>query len=156
MKRSEIRPEFVESAPAQLIDGVLYISDRFRTALHKCCCGCGREVVTPLNPAKWSYIQQGNLVTLKPSIGNWSFECRSHYHIIRNKVVWGQTFTTRQIATVKARDARDRQSYIFNCNKAKANAPAICSKWPACVPKTTTCITLALNAMRRWWEASKR
>lgn len=119
MRRTTIIPEFVESAPQDLQDGVIYISDRFRTALHKCCCGCGREVVTPLNPAGWSYYREGKSITLKPSIGNWSFPCMSHYLIIRNEVVWAETMSSNQIARVKARDARDQEAYIKRCNQKK-------------------------------------
>lgn len=119
MRRTTIIPEFVESAPQDLQDGVIYISDRFRTALHKCCCGCGREVVTPLNPAGWEYYLDGRSITLKPSIGNWSFPCKSHYLIIRNKVVWAETMSAQQITRVKARDARDQEAYIKHCNEEK-------------------------------------
>jgi len=119
MRRKAIIPEFVESAPQDLQDGVIYISDRFRTALHKCCCGCGREVVTPLNPAGWSYYRQGQSVSLKPSIGNWSFPCKSHYLIINNEVIWMETMSAQQIARVKARDARDQEAYIKRCNEEK-------------------------------------
>lgn len=119
MRRTTIIPEFVESAPQELQDGVIYISDRFRTALHKCCCGCGREVVTPLNPAGWSYYREGRAITLKPSIGNWSFPCKSHYLIIKNEVVWVETMSAQQIARVKARDARDQEAYIKRCNEEK-------------------------------------
>lgn len=114
-----MKVQFVESAPRPLNDGVLYISDRFHTALHKCCCGCGREVVTPLNPAGWSYRRDGGTVTLKPSIGNWSFPCKSHYLIIRNEVVWARSMSVQQIAQVKAKDAKDRQHYIAHSNAAK-------------------------------------
>lgn len=119
MRRTTIIPEFVESAPQDLQDGVIYISDRFRTALHKCCCGCGREVVTPLNPAGWAYHRDGRSITLKPSIGNWSFPCKSHYLIIRNEVVWAETMSAQQIARVKVRDALDQEEYIKRCNKEK-------------------------------------
>ena len=119
MRRTAIIPEFVESAPQELQDGVIYISDRFRTALHKCCCGCSREVVTPLNPVAWSYIREGETVTFQPSIGNWSFPCKSHYLIIKNEVVWIGTMSARQIARVKARDARDQNAYIKRCNQEK-------------------------------------
>ena len=112
MSNQTIRPEFVESAPRQLTDGVIYISDHFRTALHKCCCGCGKEVVTPLNPAGWSYFMKDGKVTLKPSIGNWSFPCKSHYLIVQNKVVWAGTMSDEKIAQVKARDTRDQEAYI--------------------------------------------
>lgn len=119
MRRTTIIPEFVESAPQDLQEGVIYISDRFRTALHKCCCGCGREVVTPLNPAGWTYNRDGRSITLKPSIGNWSFPCKSHYLIIKNEVVWAETMSAQQIARVKARDARDQEAYIKRCNEEK-------------------------------------
>lgn len=119
MRQQSISPEFVESAPKELLDGVIYISDRFRTALHKCCCGCGREVVTPLNPAGWSYHREGSTVTIKPSIGNWSFPCKSHYLIIRNKVVWAEAMSSGQIARVKKKDARDQDAYIKRCNQEK-------------------------------------
>jgi hypothetical protein len=38
----------VNSISAVLVPGVIYISERYATAVHLCCCGCGYEVVTPL------------------------------------------------------------------------------------------------------------
>lgn len=148
MAEQFIRPMFVESAPAQLADGVLYISDRFHTALHKCCCGCGREVVTPLNPAGWRYIREGQAITLKPSIGNWSFPCKSHYLIIRNRVVWAATMSAREIAHVKARDARDQAAYIARTNEEKRQqndraTEATLWSW----------ILQQVAALRRWWSS---
>lgn len=144
MRRKTITPEFVGSAPRELRDGVIYISDRFRTALHKCCCGCGREVVTPLNPAGWSYVQEGETVTFKPSIGNWSFPCKSHYLIIRNQIVWAETMSARQIARVKARDARDQEEYIRRCNQAKLAEFKLRS--------SSSWLSQLLAALRRWWS----
>ena len=119
MRTQTVKVEFVESAPRPLSEGVLYISDRFRIALHLCCCGCGNEVVTPLNPAGWSYKREAGTVTLKPSIGNWSFPCRSHYLIIRNEVVWAKPMSAQQIAMVKAKDARDKKALIDRGNASK-------------------------------------
>lgn len=121
MRTQRVKVEFVESAPRPLSEGVLYISDRFLTALHLCCCGCGREVVTPLNPAGWSYKREAGTVTLKPSIGNWSFPCRSHYLIIRNEVVWAKPMSAQQIAMVKAKDSRDRKAFIDRSNATKTS-----------------------------------
>lgn len=121
MRTQRVKVEFVESAPRPLSEGVLYISDRFRTALHLCCCGCGREVVTPLNPAGWSYKREAETVTLKPSVGNWSFPCRSHYFIVSNEVVWAKPMSDQQIAIVKAKDARDKKAFIDRSNVAKAS-----------------------------------
>lgn len=151
MKHQMIRPEFIESAPRQLSDGVIYISDRFRTALHKCCCGCGKEVVTPLNPAGWSYWLTDGKVTLKPSIGNWSFPCKSHYLIIRNQVVWANTMSDRQIAQVKARDARDKQAYIARCNQAKLPVRPVLPHPPE--QASLSWFSQLKVAIRRWWSS---
>lgn len=103
--------QYVEYIPEQLAPGVLYISKRFRTASHLCCCGCGLKAVTPLNPAKWSLTDHGSSVSLSPSVGNWGFPCRSHYLIIRNQVRWAGQLNQRQIATVRQRDRIDVERY---------------------------------------------
>lgn len=72
-RTGQLIPEFVEFIPERLAPEVLYISKRYSTASHLCCCGCGLEVVTPLNPAKWRLIENNGTVSLHPSIGNWSF-----------------------------------------------------------------------------------
>jgi hypothetical protein len=81
-----IRHKFVEFIPEQLEEGILYITVEYRTAVHKCVCGCGNKVVTPLSPTDWKMIFDGKCISLYPSIGNWSFDCRSHYFITRNEI----------------------------------------------------------------------
>lgn len=110
---------FVENVPDQLEEGVLYISIPFETVIHKCCCGCGNEVVTPLSPAAWGLIFNGETVSLNPSIGNWSFDCKSHYWIKKNKVHWSYEFDEEKIERVKQKDLRDNQ-LLFD-KKIKAN-----------------------------------
>jgi Family of unknown function (DUF6527) len=78
--------KFVEYVPDKLENNVLYISIEHCTAIHKCMCGCGNEVVTPFSPDAWQLCFDGKTVTLYPSIGNWNFKCKSHYWIIKNKV----------------------------------------------------------------------
>ena len=90
--------------PDSLDEGVLYISLRFATVLHLCCCGCGNEVVTPLDPADWHLTFDGRSVSLMPSIGNWSFECQSHYWVSRNQVRWARQLSSREIRRVRVRD----------------------------------------------------
>lgn len=119
MKIKTITPKFVEFIPERIGEGVLYISERYQTAIHKCCCGCGREVVTPLSPAEWSVKRTGSQVSLWPSVGNWSFLCRSHYVIHRNCVLEGEPMTDRQIQRVKARDLADKAAWIARMNRAK-------------------------------------
>jgi len=48
-----IQHKFVGSIPEILEEGVLYISIDYCTAVHKCVCGCGNEVVTPISPTDW-------------------------------------------------------------------------------------------------------
>lgn len=104
---NQLRPELVHYIPEQAEPGILYISERYATAMHLCCCGCGEEVVTPLNAAKWRLKTDGEATSLHPSIGNWSFPCQSHYWIVRNRVVWAKAMSPDMIAEVKARDLRD-------------------------------------------------
>lgn len=106
---NQLRPEFIDFVPERLDQGVLYISKRYSTAAHLCCCGCGLEVVTPLNPAKWRLIEKGGTVSLYPSVGNWSFPCQSHYWIDGNRVRWAGAMAPEMIAAVKARDRRDTE-----------------------------------------------
>lgn len=49
-----IQPVFVEYIPRELEVGVLYISKKFKTATHLCCCGCGTKIVTPLRNTEYS------------------------------------------------------------------------------------------------------
>lgn len=82
-----IQHKFVEFIPDTLEEGVLYITTEYATALHKCACGCGQEVVTPLSPKDWKLIFDGKTVSLYPSIGNWRLPCRSHYWIENNQII---------------------------------------------------------------------
>lgn len=108
MRQGSLRHEFVEFIPERLIEGTIYISKRYRTASHLCCCGCGLEVVTPLNPAKWRLIENSDgTISLLPSVGNWSFPCQSHYFLTRNQVEWAGAISRELIASVQAGDLRD-------------------------------------------------
>ena len=101
--------KFVDHIPDELDDGVVYVSIPFGTVVHKCACGCGEEVVTPLGPAEWRLTYDGRTVSLAPSIGNWSFPCRSHYWIEGGNVRWAGDFSGAEVALVrrKARSLRD-------------------------------------------------
>lgn len=107
-----LTPSFVEFIPDELEEGVIYISRRYSTASHLCCCGCGSEVVTPLNPAKWRVVEKHGKVSLTPSVGNWSFPCQSHYWISGNRVTWAPGMAPEFIAAVQARDRRDAAKHI--------------------------------------------
>ncbi|RWN31108.1 MAG: hypothetical protein EOR97_13045 [Mesorhizobium sp.] len=102
-----LQPKFVDYIPDDVEAGVLYVSRRFSTATHLCCCGCGHEVVTPLNPAKWSIAERDGRVSLTPSVGNWSFPCRSHYIVSDNRILWASSMSPEAIAAVRRRDIQD-------------------------------------------------
>ena len=155
MKIKQIRPEYVEFIPERIEDGVLYISKRYRTAVHKCCCGCGREVVTPLSPAEWSVKCNGGRVSLWPSIGNWSYPCRSHYVIQDGRVLEANAMTEQQIQWVKANDRADKAAQIHRTNHAKEAA--------ALAPKSSAQVTPPaherqpsmtwLQHLINWWKS---
>jgi hypothetical protein len=58
--------------------------------MHKCACGCGEEVATPIEKNQWKMTYDGESVTLYPSIGNRSYRCKSHYFIREDKVEWAR------------------------------------------------------------------
>lgn len=98
--------EFVEFVPRELKPGVLYVSIPFATVIHKCCCGCGQQVVTPLAPSQWTLSFDGKSISLHPSVGNWNFPCKSHYWIRNNQVLWAKQWTKAQIAAGQHLDAK--------------------------------------------------
>lgn len=111
MKTGRVAPEFVEFVPPNPAPGVLYVSTEYRTAVHACCCGCGRKVVTPLGPTDWRVTIKGTAVSLYPSIGNWNFPCQSHYWIRDGSVVWAEQWTPEKVAAGRRDDQRRKDAY---------------------------------------------
>ena len=114
--------EFVEFIPDVLQDGTLYVSVEYATAVHKCCCGCGGEVVTPLSPTDWRLSFDGRTISLDPSIGNWGFECQSHYWITNNRVRWAARWSPERVAAERARD-RSAKARYFNTTDDATRSP---------------------------------
>jgi hypothetical protein len=148
MKRKTITPVFVDFIPEELDEGVIYISESYKTIVHRCCCGCGHEVVTPLSPADWQLKKEGKLITIRPSIGNWNYPCQSHYLITRNKVEWVGRMTKLQIQRVQERDRTDKERYIALINAQKTTV----TKHD--VHKTTSTYWLSDSwaALKQWWR----
>ncbi len=109
--RTTITHKFVKFIPDALQEGVLYISLEYATAVHRCFCGCGREVVTPISPTDWHLSVVAGSVSLAPSIGNWGFPCRSHYWIRKNRVQWCGDMSQRLIDAGRARDKMAKAAY---------------------------------------------
>lgn len=112
MRLQSIRPKYVEFMPRELEHGVFYISERFATASHLCCCGCGTKIVTPLRKTEYTLADRHGLVSIRPSIGNWNYPCQSHYLITDNRVVWAGTMTAEQIRKGREQDDALREAYL--------------------------------------------
>ena len=108
---AHVTHEFVEFIPDDLKEGTIYISLKYCTVVHRCCCGCGREVVTPLSLTAWKLIFDGETVSLYPSIGSWNLPCQSHYFITKSKVIWARKWTKNQIERGRKREARAKDDY---------------------------------------------
>ena len=111
MTLTHFRPQFVESVPETLEAGVLYVSMGLSSAIHLCACGCGHEVITPLSPTDWKLCFDGENVSLDPSIGNWSFRCRSHYWIRGGAVRWSSPWSDGKIEAGRAQDRERKGAY---------------------------------------------
>ena len=115
-----LKHKFVDKIPDSVEEGIVYVSIPYETVIHKCCCGCGSEVVTPLSPADWSVTFNGESISLEPSIGNWSFKCRSHYWITENEVIWSTKWSDKRIEEVRKKDFDDRVEH-FGVTRNKSN-----------------------------------
>jgi Family of unknown function (DUF6527) len=109
-----IRPVYVDSFPKALEDGVLYISRKFSTACHRCCCGCGTKIVTPIRRTEYSLTDIGGRVSLYPSIGNWNHPCQTHYVIRNGEVIAAGAMRQREISAGRASDEAEKQIYFSN------------------------------------------
>ena len=109
---------FVEIIPDAVEDDVLYISLKYCTAIHKCACGCGNEVVTPISPTDWKLIFDGKTVSLSPSIGNWNFNCQSHYWIKRNEIVYAREWDKEEIQFGRTNDEKRKAKYYNKENES--------------------------------------
>lgn len=102
---------FTTTIPNKLENNTLYISIPYNTVLHKCACGCGEEVSTPLSPTDWKLTYNGESVTLHPSIGNWSYKCRSHYWIRGDRIEWADDWSEKQIIESRKLDEQNKKQH---------------------------------------------
>ncbi len=107
-----IQHKFVEYIPSAISNGILYISVQYKTAVHLCVCGCGNKVVTPLSPTDWQFTFDGKSVSLSPSLGNWSFECQSHYWIKRNQIRFSRKWSDWEIETGRKKDLKSKRKFF--------------------------------------------
>ncbi|MDR3488660.1 MAG: DUF6527 family protein [Bradyrhizobium sp.] len=125
--------------PPRLEQGVVYVSIEYATAAHLCACGCGAKVVTPISPTDWQLTFDGDTVSLHPSIGNWSYPCRSHYFLRRNHVVWAGDMPVDAIARGREYDRKAKDAYHAKASPSAFPTPA--------APKTDM-----PTQKRKWWQ----
>lgn len=107
-----MKHKFVEFIPKQKEEGILYVSLEYGTVVHKCACGCGLDVITPITPHDWKIIYDGETISLHPSIGNWAYKCRSHYWIKNNNVIWANNFSEEEIKATRKADKDLKNKYF--------------------------------------------
>lgn len=107
-----LQHKFIELVPDNLDDGIIYISMEYSSAIHKCVCGCGNKVITPISPTDWQLTFDGKTISLSPSIGNWYFECKSHYWITKNKVKFARKWNDREIEKGREDDTKLKKRYF--------------------------------------------
>jgi hypothetical protein len=103
--------KFVKSIPEVIENMTLYVSMEYGTAIHKCVCGCGNEVITPFSPTDWELTYNGEAISLSPSIGNWSFKCQSHYWIVENKIIHASKWSQYEIDHNRKADKKNKKEF---------------------------------------------
>lgn len=114
-----LKPKFVEFIPDVIEDDILYVSMKYKTVRHKCVCGCGNIVITPITPNDWWLKYNGSGLTIKPSIGNWGFSCRSHYWITNSEVIWAEEWTDKEVKINQENDYQRKESYYKEKNNGR-------------------------------------
>jgi len=115
--------KFVDYIPENIKEDLVYVSLDFSTAVHKCCCGCGEEVITPLSPTDWKLTFNGETISLSPSIGNWSYECKSHYFIRNNTIEWAEKWSDEEIEAGRLQDRKAKRSFYRKKVKTITKSP---------------------------------
>lgn len=147
--------EFVEFIPDAIEEGRIYMSIAFATAVHKCACGCGKEVVTPLSPTDWKLIFDGKTVSLDPSVGNWGFPCRSHFWVRNNRTLWAEDWSQARVDAKRAHDHRAKDEYYGVGEEAippKPETPTVrVAKGPV-VAEAAALVGLTLGNQPTWLQ----
>jgi len=143
-----IQPVFVDLLPQPLEPGMLYISVHYKTMAHLCCCGCGSRVITPLSPTGWSLIYNGKEVSLRPSIGNWSLPCRSHYWIRKNRIEWAESWSQDRVSAGFNRDVAVKRRYYQD----QAREPSPPAEEPADTEAASPQLREDRSRIRKWFS----
>lgn len=95
----KFRYKLVDRIPKQLQPGIVYHTEEFELAGLLCACGCGHRI-TLLVPDSHEVWDAGGYATVRPSIGVFDAQCKSHYVISAGDVQWLPAFTGAQAAKI--------------------------------------------------------
>jgi hypothetical protein len=146
MRHTRLEHRFVKHVPELLEPGILYISMEYGTVTHSC--GCGEEVVTPLSPTDWKLTFDGETISLWPSVGNWSLECRSHYIIDHGRVLKAEPWTDRQIAAEQRRNSSAKAKH-YTSDKVPSRIG------PVSDPDASLPATSESGGVTRWFKVKE-
>lgn len=138
MSRAAYTHKFVKAFPEPLGEGILYVSVDFGTAAHLCFCGCGGEVYTRFSPRDWAMTFDGETVSLKPSIGNWSFPCQSHYWLARGQVRWADRWSPEEIERGRVLDRYQQGRHYGGTTSAPVSSRSTEKRRPGLLDRFTS------------------
>lgn len=130
IQHKRLKHRFVKHIPERLEAGILYVSMEYATSTHSCCCGCGEEVVAPFTPTDWKMTFDGETISLRPSIGNWTLKCRSHYVIDRGKVIEAAPWSDEQVEAERRRNRAAKARFYCQPPQAAPSGPPALPKAP--------------------------
>jgi len=125
VKHTSLTHEFTEFIPAQLREGNAVCLDSLcqprPTFAHA---GAATRVVTPISPADWQLIFDGDSVSLTPSIGNWHSPAGPTTGSGPGPCGGPDRGPRRRSPPGGAEDARDRDDYFASRSAAARLVPA--------------------------------
>ena len=84
IKKVKVTVEYVDTVPDHMIQDIIYVSYKYKSAMHLCLCGCHHKAVTPFNAkfgSNWTITIVDDKVTFTPSILNTNCPNNCHYVI---------------------------------------------------------------------------
>ena len=68
--------------------------------------------------ADWQLTFDGVRISLNPSNGNWNFECKSHYCIIKDEIKYSYLWTDKEVVAGRKKDSK-RKKVFFGGKKSR-------------------------------------
>jgi hypothetical protein len=71
----------------------------------------------------WKLIFDGKTISLHPSIGNWSFACKSYYWIRNNHATWAPRWSREEIERGRSDDRLAKEAYFGDIDAVAEDVP---------------------------------